>query len=435
MAVPSVMADLSVTANSNSPAGSESPISTDDFHRAIQAILRHTNAKGADIASATTTDIGAATGEFVDVTGTTTITGLGTIAAGIVRSVRFTGALTLTHNNTSLILPGAANITTTANDTAVFRSLGSGNWLCIAYKLASGGVLSPLFINALSTVTALSGDYVAIADASDSGNAKKALVSDIVTLATVVPQRYFSGATFSTAGSSATMSISAWYGADSTNARLFSTAALAKTTSAWVVGTAAGGKAQTGAVANATWYHFYAIYRPDTGVSDICFSTNAKATGLTAGDFVAGGGNVPDAYTQFRYLGSGLTDGSAQWVKFTQLGDYLYWTTPSAAANNATVSTTELLVATATPLGVPVIGIYSVHVGNNTSRALRLYGPDEDDLSVTVSNSTLNNSTSSTLTNTTKLVMTDTSSQVAWKADASTTGCYLQTLGYIRNVG
>jgi hypothetical protein len=134
MAVPSTMADLSVTADNNSPQGTEPPISTDNFHRAIQAILRHTNAKGADIASATTTDIGAATGEFVDITGTTTITGLGTIAAGIERTVRFTGALTLTHNATSLILPGGANITTAANDTAIFRSLGSGNWICVSYK-------------------------------------------------------------------------------------------------------------------------------------------------------------------------------------------------------------------------------------------------------------------------------------------------------------
>lgn len=147
-AVPDSMDDLSTTANSNSPAGSESPISTDDFLRAIQSILRHTNAKGADIASATTTDIGAATGEFVDVTGTTTITGLGTIAAGIERTVRFTGALTLTHNATSLILPGAANITTAANDRAVFRSLGSGNWLCIAYQKADG---SPVVLGGTAT--------------------------------------------------------------------------------------------------------------------------------------------------------------------------------------------------------------------------------------------------------------------------------------------
>jgi hypothetical protein len=55
--------------------------------------------------------------------------------------VRFTGALTLTHNSTSLILPGGASITTAANDGAVFRSLGSGNWLCVAYQRASGQAL------------------------------------------------------------------------------------------------------------------------------------------------------------------------------------------------------------------------------------------------------------------------------------------------------
>lgn len=95
-------------------------------------------AKGADIASATTTDIGAATGNYVDVTGTTTITGLGTVQAWTQRIVRFTGALTLTHNATSLILPGGANITTAAWDVAHFVSLGSGNWRCTAYTKADG---------------------------------------------------------------------------------------------------------------------------------------------------------------------------------------------------------------------------------------------------------------------------------------------------------
>lgn len=90
-------------------------------------------AKGADIASATTTDIGAATGNYVNVTGTVTITGLGTVAAGARRIVQFSGALTLTHNGTSLILPGAANITTVAGDVAMFVSLGSGNWKCAYY--------------------------------------------------------------------------------------------------------------------------------------------------------------------------------------------------------------------------------------------------------------------------------------------------------------
>jgi len=100
------------------------------------------HAKGADIASATTTDIGAATGNFVHITGTVTITGLGTIQAGTIRIVRFADILTLTHNATSLILPGTANITTAANDIAVFVSEGSGNWRCVSYVKADGTAIA-----------------------------------------------------------------------------------------------------------------------------------------------------------------------------------------------------------------------------------------------------------------------------------------------------
>lgn len=94
--------------------------------------------KGADIASAATIDLGSATGDYVNITGTTTITALGTATAGVERTATFTGALTFTHNATSLILPGAANIATAAGDTAVLRSLGSGNWKCVDYCRASG---------------------------------------------------------------------------------------------------------------------------------------------------------------------------------------------------------------------------------------------------------------------------------------------------------
>ena len=56
----------------------------------------------------------------------------------------FDGILTLAHNATSLILPGAANIPTAAGDTAILVSEGSGNWRCLAYNRAvavpSGGV-------------------------------------------------------------------------------------------------------------------------------------------------------------------------------------------------------------------------------------------------------------------------------------------------------
>lgn len=91
-----------------------------------------------DIASASTVNIGAADVLNLRVTGTTTITAFDTIASGLARRLRFAGALTLTHNGTSLILPAGANITTAANDVAVFVSLGSGNWQCVDYLRANG---------------------------------------------------------------------------------------------------------------------------------------------------------------------------------------------------------------------------------------------------------------------------------------------------------
>lgn len=97
-----------------------------------------TETKGADIASAAETDIGGSSGQYVEVTGTVTITSLGTSDAGVRRIVRFKGILTLTYNATSLILPGDANITTTADDCATFISLGSGNWVCVDYQRGSG---------------------------------------------------------------------------------------------------------------------------------------------------------------------------------------------------------------------------------------------------------------------------------------------------------
>src|SRR5690348_461029 len=95
-------------------------------------------AKASDIASASTTNIGAAAGNYVHITGTTTITAFDTVQAGTIRYVKFTGALTLTHNSTSLILPNNGNnITTAAGDRAVFVSEGSGNWICTSYSKAN----------------------------------------------------------------------------------------------------------------------------------------------------------------------------------------------------------------------------------------------------------------------------------------------------------
>lgn len=90
------------------------------------------------VASATSTAIGASATRDVIISGTTPITSFDTIAAGTIRNITFSGILTLTHNATSLILPGAANIATAVGDNCVAESLGSGNWRVISYQKADG---------------------------------------------------------------------------------------------------------------------------------------------------------------------------------------------------------------------------------------------------------------------------------------------------------
>lgn len=140
----STLKDWSTTSSSNLPANSTTiGAGLDDNLQEIQGVVRRWLAhKGSNIASASTTDLGAVEGLSHTITGTTAITSFGTVSAGIWKVVHFAGTLTLTHNATSLILPGAANITTAAGDVGIFQSEGSGNWRCWTYSRATGTAIS-----------------------------------------------------------------------------------------------------------------------------------------------------------------------------------------------------------------------------------------------------------------------------------------------------
>ena len=99
------------------------------------------------VASGTNTDIASTGSNFVTVSGTTTITSFDNATsptaslANPLYQLKFSGILTLTYNATSLILPGAANITTAPGDTALAEYIGSGNWNVITY-IKAGKVVS-----------------------------------------------------------------------------------------------------------------------------------------------------------------------------------------------------------------------------------------------------------------------------------------------------
>ncbi|KGT75787.1 hypothetical protein MA20_31820 [Bradyrhizobium japonicum] len=92
----------------------------------------------ASIASSSTVDLGSVPQANVGITGTATITGFGSsAAAGIVKILRFSGALTLT-NSGSLAIPGGFDLVTAAGDRAIVTHLGSGNWEITQYTRANG---------------------------------------------------------------------------------------------------------------------------------------------------------------------------------------------------------------------------------------------------------------------------------------------------------
>ncbi len=89
------------------------------------------------LASAASVSIGAAAANTISITGTTTVTSFDVVGAGARRTLIFANVLTLVHNATSLILPGAVNIICAPGDVAEMESLGSGNWKCLSYFRAA----------------------------------------------------------------------------------------------------------------------------------------------------------------------------------------------------------------------------------------------------------------------------------------------------------
>lgn len=90
------------------------------------------------------------------------------------------------------------------------------------------------------------------------------------------------------------------------------TASITKTTSNFATGTGNGGL-DTGAIGSNTWYHVHLIRRDSDGLADVLFSTSVSSP------------TMPSGYTARRRIGSIKTDGSSQFVLWTQFGDEFLW--------------------------------------------------------------------------------------------------------------
>ncbi len=141
------------------------------------AIADGAQTKGADVVAAPILLVADAGGTVFNVTGNTTITSIPEAPPAVEREVTYTGSPTITHNATSLILPGARNILAQPGDTARYRSLGSGNWKCMSHTRSDGS-------------TILNGPYDGTSNTSIAiGSGSKAFTVNEISLAYVVGAR------------------------------------------------------------------------------------------------------------------------------------------------------------------------------------------------------------------------------------------------------
>lgn len=273
------------------------------------------------------------------------------------------------------VFKGVAAATNTGATTLNISSLGAGAVQVAGNALVGGELIAnapfTVWVSAVTPVFQLVAngqvapflDTNALIKGSADGTKQARFEVDGLTTATTrvltvqdqnitvgaLARSYLAGLTMSTAGGSATMTTAAGQATDSTNVAMMALAsATGKTTSAWAVGSGNGGL-DTGAIANTTWYHFYLIMRLDTSVVDVLISLSASAP------------TMPANYTLKRRIGSGLTNGSAQWVAFIQYGDDYYLSVPVqdiSAANPGTAAVTRVLASL--PSGVKVKALLNV---------------------------------------------------------------------------
>jgi len=204
--------------------------------------------------------------------------------------------------------------------------------------------------------------------------------------------------------------------------------------SAWTAGNDNGGFPSAGGsgltLSNNTWYHVFVIYDVTNGLTDVGYDTNLNASVLTNADNAS-------AYTKYRRVGAVRTDGSANILGYSQLGDYFYWDVIVDAFNGGPPSSaTDITLRT--PLGLKTLAIIrgTGKLALNVQRNYSIWSPDQTNRIATVGGA-LPCGSRDALGDTARVanemtIKTNTSSQVTHIVDV--TGSYtvvISTEGYI----
>lgn len=193
---------------------------------------------------------------------------------------------------------------------------------------------------------------------------------------------------------------------------------------AWVVGTGQNGL-DTGSEASATWYHVYAIKRPDTGVCDILFSASASSP------------TMPANYTKKRRIGSFFNNGSGNIETFVQFGDMFLWQTPTLDVAVTNLGTTPTNFTVRTPLGFRCMCLYNATIPDGAAEAIYIYPPDMPDIASSFTAAPLGTFFATVAggansgSHGNNQCLTNTSSQIRAVSSAANSDVNLSVLGYV----
>lgn len=118
---------------------------------------------------------------------------------------------------------------------------------------------------------------------------------------------------------------------------LLNVATFTKTQAAFAAGSGNGGKMSAAAMANNTWYYFYAMRKDADGTIEFGFDVSPTAPTAQAGYTAA----------NYRYIGARKTLLAAStWDTFIQHGDQVTWGTPPALDSNVAMTTANRTLVT-----------------------------------------------------------------------------------------
>lgn len=169
-----------------------------------------------------------------------------------------------------------------------------------------------------------------------------------------VINNYLTGLTLSRNSGTPTtkIDIAAGYAADSTNAVMMTSSGTLT-----VDCTATGANAlDTGSLANNTWYHVWLIAKADGTVAGLISTSVSSPT-------------MPATYSYKRRLGSVRTNSSAQFIAFTQDGDYFLWAVTLLDVSTTNPGTSAVTSTLTVPTGVNVHALINAHISASGAAA------------------------------------------------------------------